>query len=184
MNCCKKYLERYNQILNNMANQMLSVNLINNITINFIRGMIPHHQAAIYMCQNLLEFTTSESLQRMANNIIQTQAQGIEQMRNIAGTTPYFVNNPNDVRCYNERYFEITNKMICRMRNSPRCRNINFNFTGEMIPHHEGAIQMCENVLQYQIDDRLRSVAQSIIIEQTRGVQELMQIRRCICSRK
>ncbi len=184
MDYCRKYLDRFNKILENMSNEMLSNEVTGNITIDFIRCMIPHHMAAIYMSQNLLEFTCYEPLKNIANNIIKIQTQGIEEMKYIANTTPYFLNDPNDVRCYNEKYLEITKRMICRMRNSPRCRNINVSFIGEMVPHHEGAIQMCENVLKYQIDNRLRNVAENIIKEQTRGVEELMQIRRCLCRRR
>ena len=67
------------------------------------------------------------------------------------------------------------------MKNSPRCVNINLDFVGEMIPHHEGAIQMCNNLLQYRIDPRLADVARTIIEEQSRGVKELEQIRRMLC---
>lgn len=68
--------------------------------------------------------------------------------------------------------------MICRMRNSLRSNNINLNFVSEMIPHHEGAIKMCENLLKYKIDPRLEVVARDIISEQSEGVEELENIRR------
>ena len=41
-----------------------------------------------------------------------------------------------------------------------------------------GAISMCENLLQYRIDRRLRSVAETIIQEQSKGVKELMEVRK------
>ena len=63
------------------------------------------------------------------------------------------------------------------MKNSPRCKNINLNFVNEMIPHHEGAIEMCNNLLQYYIDPRLRYVANNIINEQSRGVRQLMEVK-------
>lgn len=42
-----------------------------------------------------------------------------------------------------------------------------------MIPHHEGAICMCENLLKYCIDPRLEKVAKDIIKEQSQGIKEL-----------
>ena len=71
--------------------------------------------------------------------------------------------------------------MICRMKNSPRGININLNFVNEMIPHHEGAIAMCENLLQYCIDPRLKCVAETIITEQSQGVKELEEIKKQLC---
>ena len=98
------------------------------------------------------------------------------------GTTgTRFNNNPQDVNYYIEKYLEITKKMISEMKNSPRCISINLDFVNEMIPHHEGAIRMCNNLLQYYIDPRLKNVAESIIQEQSRGVDQLKQVRTMLC---
>lgn len=180
----KKYLFRYDQILEQMAEKMLSQQITNSITINFIECMIPHHQAAIYMSENLLEYTTYQPLQEIAKNIIKMQTEGIEQMKEIRRTTYGFQNMPQDIACYNEKYLEITQNMIERMKNAPRCIYINLNFTNEMIPHHEGAIAMCENLLLYRIDPRLKAVADSIMKEQSKGVEELTQIQKRLCSKR
>jgi len=177
------YLIRFNQILCNMENKMLSQNITNNITINFITCMIPHHQAAIYLCENLLKYTNYPPLIQIANNIIETQTNGIEQMQCILETTVGYINSNQNVNRYMNEYFKITKNMISRMKNSPRTNSINYNFTGEMIPHHEGAIQMCNNLLKYQIDSRLRDVAQNIIQEQSQGVKELKNIQRNLCQK-
>lgn len=177
----KKYLARFDQILNAMASNMLSANITDSITINFIECMIPHHQAAIYMCENLLRYTDYRPLQEIANNIIKMQTRGIDQMKEIARTTSGFSNSKEDVNCYMKKYFEITKNMIYRMRNSSRVMNINCNFVSEMIPHHEGAIAMCDNLLQYCIDPRLEHVAKAIIKEQSEGVRQLKAIRKSLC---
>ena len=176
----RMYLARFEQILNEMSNKMLSAKPSNNITKYFIECMVPHHQAAIYMCENLLKFTRYQSLREIANGIIRMQTRGIEQMREIARTTYGYENFRREVEAYTERYLEITNNMISRMKNSPRSVNINWDFVNEMIPHHEGAIQMCENLLQYRIDPRLRVVANTIIREQSEGVTKLKAIRRML----
>lgn len=176
----QRYLCTFDQILNEMADKMLSAQMTNSITINFIQCMIPHHQAAIYMCQNLLQYTNYKPLIEIAQDIIKTQTKGIEQMTEIARTTG-FCNTQKDVTNYVEKYLAITKNMICRMKNSPRTMSINLNFTNKMIPHHEGAISMCENLLQYYIDPRLKSVAESIIRQQSEGVKQLKDIQRVLC---
>ena len=177
----KQYLTRFDEILCEMADKMLSCQFNDNITIDFIVCMIPHHQAAIYMCQNLLKYTNYLPLQRIAKNIIQMQTKGIEQMTEILRTTAGYFNTKQNVQAYIQRYLSITNEMIEKMKDSPRCYNINLDFVGEMIPHHEGAIQMCQNLLRYYIDPRLKVVAESIIQEQSRGVMELKNIQRNLC---
>ena len=176
----QRYLARFDEILNNMAKEMLSQTVTGSITIDFIKCMIPHHQAAIYMSQNLLQYTKYPPLERIARNIIQMQTKGIEQMREIEKTTLWYNNTPRDVNMYITKYLEITRNMITKMRNSTRCININLNFTSEMIPHHEGAIAMCENLLQYNIDPRLKIVANNIIYEQSQGVSKLKEVQKSL----
>ena len=179
----KKYLNRFNQILSEMSNKMLNANITNSITINFIESMIPHHQAAIYMCENLLEYTDYPPLQEIARRIINMQTRGIEQMREIGMTTYGYINSRRDVKYYEKKFFCITKRMICRMKNSLRSNNINLNFVSEMIPHHEGAIEMCENLLKYNIDPRLVQVARNIIQEQSEGVRQLKYVQQRLCSK-
>jgi len=176
------YLIRFNEILCSMKNEMLSQNITNSITINFITCMIPHHQAAIYMCENLLKYTNYLPLINIARDIIQTQTKGIEQMKCILETTVGYINSNQNINCYMNEYFQITENMISKMKNSPRTNNINYNFTVEMIPHHEGAIEMCNNLLKYQIDPRLKDVALNIIQEQSKGVRELKNIKINLCN--
>ncbi|MBP3635637.1 MAG: DUF305 domain-containing protein [Bacilli bacterium] len=171
------YLARFNEILYNMQREMLITNTTENITIDFIRCMIPHHMAAIYMCQNLLRYSNYTPLVNMANNIIKVQENEVNQMKEIAKTTIYYINNKRDVDNYFKRYFKITQNMINEMRNSIKTTDINLDFTYEMIPHHEGAIKMCQNVLRYQIDPRLRMLANIIIKEQSEGVRMLKEIQ-------
>lgn len=177
----RQYLCRFDQILDTMEEKMLSSKPCNNITKYFIECMVPHHRAAIYMCENLLQYTTYQPLQQISHHIIQTQSRGIEQMEEIDRTTRGILNTPREVETYTKKYLEITKDMIGKMRNSPRYCNINLNFVGEMIPHHEGAISMCKNLLQYRMDPRLRMVAESIIKEQSQGVKQLEQIRKNLC---
>lgn len=171
------YLNRFDRILETMSDEMLAPTNATNITLYFINCMIPHHEAGIEMCQNLLRYTTYKPLQDIANNIIKTQTSQIEQMRYIAETTPPFASDKGDMRKYTSIYLYIANNMIARMKNSPRTINVNLNFVGEMIPHHEGAIFMCRNVLQYTIDPRLRQLAISIIGQQNEDISQLEKIR-------
>ena len=92
-----EYLHRFDEILCEMSNRMLSFNTTSNITINFIECMIPHHEAAIYitaemiphhegaveMCNNLLRFPIDPRLRIVANNIIKEQSRGIIELKQI-----------------------------------------------------------------------------------------------------
>lgn len=176
-NRVKNYLIRFDEILNTMECKMLLKPNCDNITIYFINCMIPHHQAAIYMCENLLNYTEYEPLIKIANNIITTQEAGIKEMREIRCTTQGYESCQEDMKKYMAKYLKTVKSMINNMRNAPKGIDINLNFICEMIPHHEGAIRMCKNLLEYNIDSRLKEVAESIIKEQSEGIKELEKIR-------
>lgn len=173
----QKYLTRFYQILSQMEYKMINVLPYENITAYFIKCMIPHHQAAIYMCYNLLFYSKYSPLIEIANNIIQTQKKGIKQMKRILKTTKDYDNSYYNLNSYYQNYFNITKKMVYEMGNNPFLLSVNLNFINEMIPHHEGAIYMCYNLLNYNIDPRLKEFAYNIIQEQSLGVKQLKYLR-------
>ena len=81
-----KYLTCFNNILDQMIQQMNSAQLSNSISYNFIVQMIPHHKAAIEMSCKLLQYTTLVPLQEIALNIIEEQTKSIENMEAIRKT--------------------------------------------------------------------------------------------------
>ncbi len=171
------YLARFNEILYNMSNEMRITTTTNNITIDFIRCMIPHHIAAIYMCENLLNYTYYRPLIDIANTIITIQKNEIETMQKIGDTTIPYANIEKQVNNYFKKYFKIVQNMVNEMRNSKTTIDINLDFIYEMIPHHEGAIKMCQNLLKYPIDPRLRMLANNIIVQENESIKILKQVQ-------
>ncbi len=52
----------------------------------YLSGMIPHHSMAILMSERILEKTNNKQIQKLANNIIISQKEEIQQMNNIFNT--------------------------------------------------------------------------------------------------
>jgi uncharacterized protein (DUF305 family) len=50
------------------------------------------------------------------------------------------------------------------------------DFAAMMIPHHQGAIEMAEIELRFGKDERLRRLAQGIIVEQRQEIEVMQQI--------
>lgn len=177
MNCnqnfrVKRYLEKYEESLCIMERKMLGVKIKENITKNFIECMIPHHKAAICISENILQYVEYEPIKDIANNIIKIQTDEIQKMNEINDITNGYDNSQKDIRCYREKYCDIVNLMLYKMKRSPRSLNICINYINEMIHHHEGAINMCENLLAYYIDPRIKDVAESMIKNQKEEVNE------------
>ncbi len=51
----------------------------------------------------------------------------------------------------------------------------------QMIPHHEGAVRMVDNVLQFHICQELNPILYAIWSSQTRGIARMQDLLRCGC---
>lgn len=59
----------------------MDIRFTNDADVDFVRGMIPHHQGAIDMAKIVLEHGKDEQTRRLAMDIIRDQEREIEQMR-------------------------------------------------------------------------------------------------------
>lgn len=171
-----RYLAKFNEILYNMAREMKLSYTTSNITVDFIKCIIPSSIATISMCENLLEYINYGPIQNLANNIINVQKNELNQMEEIGKTTIPYVNKERDVNNYFKRYFRITDEMINKMYNSNRTPDIMLDFIYENIPHNEGIIKLCKNLLKFEIDPRLRMLANNMIVEKSEIIRILKEM--------
>ncbi len=176
----KEYLESFYCILDEMICGMTEVELSDSISYNFIVQMIPHHQAAIAMSENILKYTTNIALQDIALQIIEEQTKSIENMRAIQCECEQMCNSQRDLCLYQRRIEQIMQAMFSRMGHAKVSNEIDADFIREMIPHHEGAIAMAQTALQYDICPRLVPILEAIIFSQKRGVVQMQNLLRCI----
>ena len=70
-------------IMNKMMEDMSAIEVAGNDDIDFLKGMIPHHQAAIDVSKKILEYTKDEKIKEIANRIITAQEKEIADMNNM-----------------------------------------------------------------------------------------------------
>lgn len=169
----QQYLDSFYQILDTMIQKMTNVNLNNSISHNFILQMVPHHEAAIEMSNNILKYTTNIELQNIALNIISTQNQSIQAMLRAFDRCSTIMNQNTDLINYQRAFNAITETMFNDMANAPISNNVNINFINEMIPHHVGAINMSRNALRFDLCTELIPILNDIIRFQSEGVQQM-----------
>ena len=169
----RNYLNCFEKILNNMIQGMTCVNLTDSVSRNFIEQMIPHHEAAIEMCKNLLQYTTFIPLQTIAQDIICEQTKSIANMRSVLRGCSSCQNSPAELCQYEQRFSRISQTMFAEMRNACAVNSIDANFIREMIPHHEGAIRMCENALCQGVCSDLVPICKAIIASQSEGIRQM-----------
>lgn len=171
----KAYLIQFYAILDEMIRGIEQAQLTDSISHNFIVQMIPHHQAAIKMSKNILQYTDCAPLQHIAQTIITQQTQSIQDMLDAKCRCSTLCSSKTD-RCLYQRHFQqIVNTMFTDMNTACSDNNISNNFLREMIPHHIGAIRMSENALRYCICPQLQPILSAIISSQRQEVQEMEQ---------
>lgn len=176
----KNYLSAYYCILDDMIKGMTQVELTDSISANFIVQMIPHHMAAIEMSHNILKYTTNIPLQEIASNIITSQTESIQNMRQIQGTCREHMNCGRDAALYQRRVNQIMQTMFTAMSDARSDNQINCDFMREMIPHHRGAVEMSKNALRFNICPQLKPILNAIITSQQKGIKEMQHLLRCM----
>lgn len=176
-----EYLARYYSIISDMVAGMTEAELANSISYNFIVQMIPHHEAAIRMSENILCYSCNDSLRSIAGNIISEQTKSIANMEDIIDASRRLMNCCCDLNSYQKQMDNIMHTMFHRMRNARTSNNIDADFIREMIPHHMGAVSMSETTLKYCICSELKPILQRIITSQKKGIEQMRCLLNKIC---
>lgn len=169
----KQYLCEFYSILDHMVSRMEQARLTDSLSLNFIIQMIPHHQAAIEMSRNILQYTDSAPLRRIASHIVEEQTQSIRDMTAAECACGALCNSKEDLFLYQRHFCRIVRTMFSGMDTARSTNNLDNSFMREMIPHHRGAIAMSENALRFCICPELHPILEAIIRSQTRGIQEM-----------
>ncbi len=73
-------------------------------------------------------------------------------------------------------YCDICRNMENNMTEITLTDSISQNFINQMIPHHQGGLQMCENILKYSDCQSVRCLAGIMITEQKQGIADMQKI--------
>ena len=169
------YLDAYYDILDEMEREMTAEKQTASISRDFITQMIPHHRAAVEMCENALRHAIGEPVSTLAQTIIRQQTQGIAEMKAILCPCGTVCNGHREVCCYRQRNAQILNTMFYDMAHVSGA-GVEQNFLREMVPHHKGAIRMSENALNFCICQSLRPILRNIITTQEQEISGMQQL--------
>ena len=77
------YQRRVSRIMDTMFSDMGSAPMTNDVNLNFIQEMIPHHKGAIAMSKNALQYDICPELKPILQAIITSQEKGVRQMEKL-----------------------------------------------------------------------------------------------------
>ena len=175
------YYDNYQSILQVMKKAMDNAPKTGDPTLDFLYEMIPHHEAAVSMAENIAKYGSNERVKQLALTIIKEQLKGIGEMETLLNKLK---KNPQiDVtkeQAYLKGYNEAYKQMIAAMQNAKPTGNIDRDFLKEMIPHHEGAVAMARNILNYTDNAELKAIAERIVASQQKQIAEMKDLLKII----
>lgn len=129
----------------------------------FIDGMIVHHLGAVAMAEQVLEESERPELRAMAEEIIATQSEEIEQMT--AWRDEWYPDL--------EATTGLTMDMGAMEIGTDPDKSFDQRFLEAMIDHHEGAVEMAEMALESARNSELRTMAEEVIVVQQGEINQM-----------
>lgn len=131
----------------------------------FIAKMIPHHEEAVISSKNLLEVSKNEALRTIAQNIITAQQTEIAQMK--GWSISWFGKDVTD----RNQYMQMMPKLTGLSE-----EELDKAYVTGMIAHHQGAVDMAQDLLKFTKRPELIQVAKDIITAQTKEIEKFREM--------
>ncbi|WP_310481968.1 DUF305 domain-containing protein [Chamaesiphon sp. VAR_48_metabat_403] len=154
-----------------------------NYDLRFVDSMIPHHQGALVMAQEVIQKSKRPELVKFAKAIISEQQKEIAQMQQWrkqwypkASATPMMWHS--EMNHQMAMTAEYKQSMMMSMSLGAADAGFDLRFLNAMIPHHQGAVTMAKDSLKKSTRPQLQKLARSILVSQQSEIDRMTQWRQ------
>jgi Uncharacterized protein conserved in bacteria len=146
--------------------------------LRFLDAMILHHEGAVLMAEEALQKSRRQEIRQLAEAILRTQSQEIEQMR--AWRLSWYPEAPQDPVMWHEEMghlMAMTPEIISSMRMDTDLGaadpEFDRRFLQAMIQHHEGALSMAKEALEKSQRPQVRQLSEAILATQQAEIEQM-----------
>ena len=148
--------------------------------LRFIDAMIPHHEGAVVMAKDLAQKTKRPELQKLAKDVIEAQTQEIAQMRQWRKNWyPKATNTPMAWHAEMNHSMAMSPDQMKSMRMDMDLgkadAEYDLRFMQAMVPHHQAAVIMAQDMAQKAKRPELQKLAKEIIASQQTEIDQMQQ---------
>lgn len=172
------YINDENELMDQMMQDMENIAPAGNAALDFLTGMIPHHQAAVSMSESYLKYGGSDDeLRQLAESIIQVQKQEIQQMQTmIDDIKKQGTQNAGQEQTYLNAYEKMLSAHHMDHASHKSPKNVDDAFAQGMIMHHQMAVDMARAILGNTDEEQVAALAQNIIESQNAEIGQMQAI--------
>lgn len=131
----------------------------------YLSAMIPHHEAAVVMANDVLAKGKDSQVKKWAHEVIAVQQTEIKQMSGWL----------KDMGGEDKNAAKAMKDSMHTMMTTPMDKDTDRNFVVMMIDHHASALEMAAKALIHSEDEKIVSLSKEIITAQAKEIMEYKQ---------
>lgn len=172
------YIAEQDQIMMDMMDEMRLDTPSGNASVDFLRGMIPHHESAIAMADSLLKYGgENEEIKKLAEDIISVQKEEIEDMQQmITELSDESMKDEEKEAAYLNEYNKMFDNPHSHHIDTSGVKSVDEAFAMGMITHHQMAVDMARSIFEYTDSDKLKEMAKNIIEVQEKEIAQMQEL--------
>ena len=171
------YMEEQDMLMDDMMEEMENVQPSGSAALDFLNGMIPHHEAAVSMSESYLKYGGEDKeLKKLAKYIVRIQKEEIAQMQSyIDELKKDATEDPEQEQAYLQAYEAMLSSHHAAHSSHSAPANVEAAFAEGMIMHHQMAVDMAQAVVGNTDSGKVTALAENIIEAQQNEITQMQE---------